>query len=299
MMEPNSKESVEVFCAETAISILNVASKFAENKLLYSNPFFCQGDPFPDIFKTLLVFNPDPVGLLVSLIPVTRHASVKRWNFTIVDNNGNTVLSHDGDPATTSEWPVEHFLSKDFSVSLAPAADVVWICTAKIYYEGSPSGAVHMSGDLLKLLESAECADITFTFGGEEIKAHKAILITRSKYYSGMFQSKLMEDTSSKIEVTDADPKVFRGMLEFLYSGLPPKQLNDIALDLFVTADKYGIEELRDICELNLRARLSVDNVVDALLLAEQHNLQDLMAAAKVIFRAKNYQRNFFRNLSE
>ena len=57
-------------------------------------------------------------------------------------------------------------------------------------------------------------------------------------------------------------------------------------MDLFVVADKYGIDELRDICELNLRAHLNTDNVVDALLLAERHNLQELMAVAKLVFRA-------------
>jgi len=292
-MEPKSNESVEVFCAETAISVSNVASMFAAKKRLFSNSFFCQRDSCPVIFKMMLSFGDDDdneEGLCVWLNPLNRDVSVKRWNFTIVDSHGNSVVSHD-EHIDEEHWMINWQGGVDVTAQLAPsqlapAADVVWRCTTKIYYEGSSGEPTHMSGDLLKLLESAECADITFSVGGEEIKAHKAILFARSKYFAAMFRSKSKEDSSGKIDVPDADPKVFRGMLEFLYGGFSPKQLDDIALDLFIIADKYGIDKLRDICELNLRTHLNADNVVDALLLAERHNLQDLMAAAKVVFRA-------------
>jgi len=327
-MEPNSNESVQVFCAETAMSIFNLAPKFAKKEFLYSNSFFCERDPCPVIFKMQMRFGQTramgtadhifPLGNLgedvfmgnhddddddvldvlddedddsniwqvqVQVNPLSRNVFVKRWNFSIDDNHGNNVLSHGGDPDT--EQRIMHwFGGEDLPVPRTPAADVVWICTAKIYYKGCSGGATHMSADLLPLVGCAEYADITFLVGDEEIKAHKGILFARSKYFAAMFRSKLMEVTSGKIKVTDEEPKVFRAMLEYLYGGLPPKQLDDVALDLFVTADKYGIDELRDICELNLRAHLNADNVVDALLLAEQHNLQDLMAVANVVFRA-------------
>jgi len=96
-----------------------------------------------------------------------------------------------------------------------------------------------------------------------------------------MFDANMVENASGKIEVPDADSKAFRGMLEYIYGGMHPKNLDEISIDLFVIADKYDIPKLRDICEWNIRANLNVDSVVDALLLAHRHNLGKLMEEAK------------------
>ena len=96
----------------------------------------------------------------------------------------------------------------------------------------------------------------------------------------------MRESSSGAIEVPDVDPVAFRGMLEYIYGGMYPEKLDNIALDLFVVADKYGLEKLRDICETAIIANLNADNVVDALLLAERHAREELKDHAKAVFRA-------------
>ena len=73
-------------------------------------------------------------------------------------------------------------------------------------------------------------------------------------------------------------------MLQFLYSGLPPKNLADIALELLLASDKYGVEKLKKICEEN--AAIHSENVVDALLAADRIRNESLMTRAKAVFRS-------------
>ena len=73
-------------------------------------------------------------------------------------------------------------------------------------------------------------------------------------------------------------------MLQFIYSGLPPKKLEEIALDLLVVADKYGLCDLKKICELRACCILEENDVVEALILAERHNCDLLGLRALSVF---------------
>ena len=98
-----------------------------------------------------------------------------------------------------------------------------------------------------------------------------------------MFESNTQEGLTNEVRVTDISPDVFRGLLRFLYSDALPKDFPEIALDLLVAADKYGVEKLKWKCESD--APLNVDNVVDALHLAERLDSERLMNRAKKVFK--------------
>ena len=50
----------------------------------------------------------------------------------------------------------------------------------------------------------------------------------------------MKENFTQIVEIHDAEPRAFRGLLRFLYSGQPPENFNDVALELLTLADKYG-----------------------------------------------------------
>ena len=133
-------------------------------------------------------------------------------------------------------------------------------------------------------MESSKNADVTFLIKGEKIKAHKNIIAARCSYFDNMFESGMMESVTNEVEVKDADPTVFKGLLEFLYSGSAPTNLADIALGLLSLADKYSLEELKKICEDHLCLSLDADNFVDALVVAKRHNCDGLLSRAKSVF---------------
>ena len=135
--------------------------------------------------------------------------------------------------------------------------------------------------DYLKLLETSQNSDVTFIVNGEKIKAHKTILAARSDYFRNMFDADMRENLSNEVEITDADPAVFRALLEHVYAGIDPPV--EIALDVLVIADKYGLEHLKRLCEglvfTNLDCGFWVRGdvtVVDVLIVAERVGCEDL-----------------------
>ena len=100
-----------------------------------------------------------------------------------------------------------------------------------------------------------------------------------------MFDSDMKENLSNEVKVPDADPKVFRGLLHFLYGGVPPENLADVATGLYVIADKHDQKELKKISKASIIPNLNVGNVVDALLLAERYDLKDIMPQARAFMR--------------
>ena len=80
-------------------------------------------------------------------------------------------------------------------------------------------------------------------------RCHKVILSSSSQYYRNMFSSSFSENEGST-KVTDVSGDTMAKMLQFIYTGTLEKTGIDIAL-LYV-ADKYQLEYLKDLCELEL-----------------------------------------------
>ena len=110
-------------------------------------------------------------------------------------------------------------------------------------------------------------------------KGYKVIL-SRCAYFQRIFASETKEKSTNEVIVPDVTPDVFRAMLQFIYSNTLPKDSAEITLDLLVAADKYDVEKLKRKCELLVP--VNVDNVVDALVVAESINAKTLMIRAKM-----------------
>ena len=291
-MSAARSESPELFWAVGALSVSDVAAKFRAKEVILSKSFICERDPRPVNFKISLNFGGLEAGFLsVHVINNARIMTFKRVDITIVDEKGAHVQHHKDVRTNVIKtgkcgWP------RSYHHQASGAPDILRV-SVEVEYEASPVPAVKIDScgsdlreDYLRLLESGKDADVTFVINGEFISAHKAILSARSTYFDGMFHSGLQENFCNQIEVADSNPNAFKGLLHFLYGGSPPKDLAEIAVDLYVLADKYGVEKLMNLCESCICANLNADNVVDALMMAETHNREDLMTQAKAYFKA-------------
>ena len=74
---------------------------------------------------------------------------------------------------------------------------------------------------LINILDSSSFSDVTFLVKGELIKAHKANLAALLIYFSNMFSVDMKENTSSEVDITHIEPKVFKARLRLLYGDLP------------------------------------------------------------------------------
>ena len=94
---------------------------------------------------------------------------------------------------------------------------------------------------------------------GEELKTHfrchKLVLWLGSPYFKHMFSSNFVENQGTSI-VTDISCRTMSTLLNYIYSGQLSKSKLDI--DLLYASDKYQIEPLQTLCELELGANITI-----------------------------------------
>ena len=100
------------------------------------------------------------------------------------------------------------------------------------------------------ILGDKEFSDVTFIAGDKEIPAHKALLAAKSPVFAAMFKSRMKEEQTNRIEIPEKS-SVFEELLRFIYAGKIEKQ-EVYTEDLFVAADRYGIDQLASLCEKKL-----------------------------------------------
>jgi speckle-type POZ protein len=92
---------------------------------------------------------------------------------------------------------------------------------------------------------------------------------------------KFKEGRTKVVEVDDIEPLVFKEMLRYLYTGRAPKlDEDDMTEPLFLAADKYQIEALKDLCEQSLVSKFNVQTVIHCLVLAHLHSAPQLLEAS-------------------
>jgi hypothetical protein len=114
---------------------------------------------------------------------------------------------------------------------------------------------------------------------------HKLILSFASPVLKTMIESGMSESASSELRIADANAEVVQQFVYFLYAGCfsePPDAEPMLAL-----AHRYEIPELQNACETILRRRLTTNNVLHVVGLAELYNTYRLKNAA-IAYIARN-----------
>jgi len=126
------------------------------------------------------------------------------------------------------------------------------------------------TNDMGNVFHSGKFTDVTITCQDQEFNCHKAILAERSSVFEAMFTHGMKEAMESSVTIKDMDADTCQQMLQFIYSN-KVEDLESNAENLLVAADKYDLKELKVLCEDHLCAKLSQDNVLDILVLADIH----------------------------
>jgi speckle-type POZ protein len=120
-----------------------------------------------------------------------------------------------------------------------------------------------------KLWEKGERFDVTFEVEGQSISAHRLMLAARSPVFKSQLFGPMAETQMEHIKIDEMKAGVFKALLHFRYTD---QLALELLQDLFMAADRYGLDKLTLLCEQQLEMNLSVDIVVTTLLLADQHN---------------------------
>ncbi|KAL9888051.1 protein roadkill-like isoform 1-T1 [Glossina fuscipes fuscipes] len=134
-----------------------------------------------------------------------------------------------------------------------------------------------LSKDLGNLLENGKFSDVTLVVCNLEVKAHKNILAARSDVFAAMFEHNMEESKLNRVLIEDIDYNVLNEMLKFVYTGRAPN-IDKMAHELLVVANKYAMENLKEMCEDVLSAKLSVKTAAETLALADVYNAGQLKA---------------------
>lgn len=137
-----------------------------------------------------------------------------------------------------------------------------------------------LSQKLLGLLNSENYSDVTILIGTEKFKVHKSMLTMNSEYFDTMFKSGFKEANDCELEIKEVNPDVFKIILEYIYAQKIPEDLESKAKDILVAADLFCLQPLFDICVQVLCKRVTLENCIDLMILAETYCLKDLKQIA-------------------
>ncbi|CAJ0943960.1 unnamed protein product, partial [Mesorhabditis belari] len=135
--------------------------------------------------------------------------------------------------------------------------------------------------DYMRIFRDDVLTDFSIRVGGREVRAHRAILAARSPVFSAMLMhTDTNESKNSEMTIPDLDYEVVVEMLNYIYGGRCGKDINHIASDLLIAADKYRLEELKAHCEKTLMEQLSIENVCEMLILGDMYGAPRLRKRA-------------------
>ncbi|KAJ3700989.1 hypothetical protein LUZ61_004694 [Rhynchospora tenuis] len=141
---------------------------------------------------------------------------------------------------------------------------------------------------LISLLERGDGTDVSFNVSGVTFDAHRCVLAARSPIFMAELFGPMKGKVNDSIEIKEMEPSIFKSMLHFIYSDslLELEEVNDdkdasiaLAQHLLVAADRYGLERLKQLCEMKLYEFIDANNLAITLTLAEQHNCFVLKSA--------------------
>lgn len=116
---------------------------------------------------------------------------------------------------------------------------------------------------------------------GSKIRAHRAVLVSRSSVFKAMLESEMEESRSGTIRITDFSYEVLRLFIHYLYTAeIYPESLEDCAFDLLALAEKYNVKHLKSVCERFMTSKVNNDNALFSFEYACQHGAKILKEAA-------------------
>ncbi|XP_001354378.1 uncharacterized protein [Drosophila pseudoobscura] len=163
----------------------------------------------------------------------------------------------------------------------------------------------NLSKNALRLLHSTQLADMEFevhthastgnaldteatptstsasTGGGDpassalqvhSFKAHRVIVAARCEWFKKALMSGMQESINRKVIITDTSPVIFRRLLLYLYGAPIDRTVGaEQVCELMLLADRYSIDDLKELCENTLYSLIDEDSVVCLLGIADRY----------------------------
>lgn len=127
--------------------------------------------------------------------------------------------------------------------------------------------------------------DVQFAVGQQSIMAHKNYLASCSKVFHSMFVHDTKEKQDGVVEIKDFNADVFENFIKYLYT-FEIENMDGMAEELMLLADKYDIQCLKSQCENHLCQEMNVTDAIHFLFMAKKLNLSGLEQKALFIIKS-------------
>jgi len=134
-------------------------------------------------------------------------------------------------------------------------------------------------------------SDVKIVCSDGTLDCHSSILATRSPVFKAMFSHPTKESESRTIEMTDIDKSTCYKLLTFMYTGTLRTGITedeatsdeglDVDINLLVAADKYNVQDLKELCEMYLNVDITLENAIPMLIIADRHSSNKLKENVK------------------
>ncbi|XP_014227700.1 protein maternal effect lethal 26-like [Trichogramma pretiosum] len=127
----------------------------------------------------------------------------------------------------------------------------------------------------------SECSDVVLsTDCGKKIPAHRTVLAAASPVFKTMLSNDPLKNKNQSINLTEVSYDVAFEIWRYIYTGNIKNNDFSLASDVLAAADKYQLEELINKCGEVLRSKLSSENVIQTLAIADKYSLNLLKKEA-------------------
>jgi hypothetical protein len=137
-----------------------------------------------------------------------------------------------------------------------------------------------------KIFNHPEFSDITIEVKDKKVFAHKgsprsaAILATQCEKFWLLFTSDMQESKEKVFKIDNYSYEAVVAFLGYIYYGECDidKYSFEFLFELLQISDEYLIDDLYKICHKKLKSKITVNNVCDILVSADNLNLEELKA---------------------
>ena len=137
-----------------------------------------------------------------------------------------------------------------------------------------------------KVYSKMERTDFPLVFEGVEVPCHKHILSAASSVFEAMVENQHLEAIQSKANI-NLSGEVGQAFVRFIYTGeLEESLLKEEAVPFLELADKYDVQELKDLAEAELLKQLNRKNMVKLVSIGDIFNSTKILEAALKMTKA-------------
>lgn len=111
------------------------------------------------------------------------------------------------------------------------------------------------------------------------------ILEARSPVFAAMFAHDTKENQTGEICINDLENSTIDYILKYMYSGDIERLSTENVLSVYGAAEKYDIQDIKDMCSEYIHRKLSVDWVCDVIKFAEFYQNEEISRRAREYFR--------------